>query len=253
EGHRARSAAARGGLRGGPGVASQHAVAGAQRRHLRSAGVPRRARHDRRGDRAPPRRLGDQRNAAGGLARVAARLGAGRGGAPEREHALARPGPARRGEAAARAGGAPGRAGAGGHHDRDGRWDDRVARPRPGRAGGEAAPPRRPRVLVGGPGSGARGGGPMRLTGGGTPRACYRQLAGMDLDWSGVTAWFGDERCVPPDHEDSNYRMAAEALLNSLPSESDGGPAVHRIPGERGPNAGAEDYERELRETLGEE
>ena len=96
-------------------------------------------------------------------------------------------------------------------------------------------------------------GGHIALTGGGTPRACYRQLAGMDLDWSGVTAWFGDERCVPPDHEDSNYRMAAEALLNSLPSESDGGPAVHRIPGERGPNAGAEDYERELRETLGEE
>jgi 6-phosphogluconolactonase len=96
-------------------------------------------------------------------------------------------------------------------------------------------------------------GGHIALTGGSTPRACYRQLAEMGLDWSRTTLWFGDERCVPPDHEDSNYRMAAEALLNDLPPESEGGPAVKRILGERGPNAGADDYERELHETLGEE
>src|SRR5438067_8947516 len=93
----------------------------------------------------------------------------------------------------------------------------------------------------------------IALSGGSTPKAVYERLAETPYDWSDVNVFFGDERCVPPDHEDSNYRMAAEALLNSLPSESDGGPAVHRIPGERGPNAGAEDYERELRETLGEE
>ncbi len=101
--------------------------------------------------------------------------------------------------------------------------------------------------------SAARAGAHIALTGGSSPRIAYEKLAGMGVDWSGTTLWWGDERCVPPDHEDSNYGMAAKALLDKLPPESEGGPAVRRIHGEKGPNAGADDYERELRETLGEE
>jgi 6-phosphogluconolactonase len=99
----------------------------------------------------------------------------------------------------------------------------------------------------------ASAGGHIALTGGSTPKRCYERTAGMDVDWSGATLWFGDERCVPPDDELSNYRMAKEALLDRLPDASAGGPAVKRIAGERGPNAAADDYERELRATLGEE
>ena len=96
-------------------------------------------------------------------------------------------------------------------------------------------------------------GGHIALTGGGTPKACYQRAAEMGADWSGATLWFGDDRCVPPDDERSNYRMAKEALFDRLPAPDGGGPVVKRILAERGPHAGAEDYERELRETLGEE
>jgi 6-phosphogluconolactonase len=91
------------------------------------------------------------------------------------------------------------------------------------------------------------------LTGGSTPRRSYETAAEMDVDWSGATLWFGDERCVPPDEERSNYRMAKEALFDRLPEAGAGGPAIKRMRAERGPHAGADDYERELRETLGEE
>ena len=74
----------------------------------------------------------------------------------------------------------------------------------------------------------------------------------MEVDWSGATLWFGDERCVPPDDELSNYGMAKEALLDRLPDSAAGSPTVRRG-WPRGPHAGADDYERELRETLGEE
>jgi len=93
-------------------------------------------------------------------------------------------------------------------------------------------------------------GGHIALAGGSTPKAAYGRVAEMGLDWSGTSLWFGDERCVPPDDELSNYRMAKEALLDRIKGEE---PAVKRIPGEKGPHAGAEDYERELRRTLGEE
>lgn len=53
------------------------------------------------------------------------------------------------------------------------------------------------------------------LSGGSTPRAAYRLLAGMDVDWSCTELFFSDERFVPPDHKDSNYRMVRESLLAS--------------------------------------
>ena len=95
-----------------------------------------------------------------------------------------------------------------------------------------------------------RSGGHIALAGGSTPKAAYGLAAAMDLDWSGATLWFGDERCVPPDDENSNHRMAREALLDLIEGDP---PTVKRMMGEKGPHAGAEDYERELRETLGEQ
>jgi 6-phosphogluconolactonase len=94
----------------------------------------------------------------------------------------------------------------------------------------------------------AGAGGHVALSGGSTPRAAYERLASMDVDWAGATLWFGDERCVPPDHEHSNYRMTREALLDRIEGE---GPAVERIEGERGPHDGAADYERRLRQSFG--
>jgi 6-phosphogluconolactonase len=97
----------------------------------------------------------------------------------------------------------------------------------------------------------ARDGSHIALTGGSTPKRAYEQAAELERDWSGAKLWWGDDRCVPPDDELSNYRLAKEALLDRLPPE--GSPEVHRIPGERGPHAGAEDYETDVRTTLGEQ
>ena len=83
--------------------------------------------------------------------------------------------------------------------------------------------------------------GHVCITGGSTPRKAYERVAEVRPDWSGVDIWFTDERCVPPDHEHSNYRMADEALLSRA-----SGAAVHRMKGELGPEQGAADYAREL-------
>jgi 6-phosphogluconolactonase len=97
----------------------------------------------------------------------------------------------------------------------------------------------------------ARGGEHIALTGGSTPGRAYERAARLEQDWSRATLWWGDDRCVPPDDELSNYRLARETLLDNLPDE--GSPAVHRIPGERGPHVGAEDYERAIRGAFGEQ
>jgi 6-phosphogluconolactonase len=97
----------------------------------------------------------------------------------------------------------------------------------------------------------ARAGQHISLTGGSTPGRAYEQAARLEQDWSRATLWWGDDRCVPPDDELSNYRLAREKLLDLLPDE--GSPQVHRIPGERGPHVGADDYERDIRATLGEQ
>lgn len=89
----------------------------------------------------------------------------------------------------------------------------------------------------------AREGGNVVLTGGTTPERAYREAARLAPDWSNVEVWWGDERCVPPDDERSNYGMAKHALLDRL----ERGPrAVHRIKGELGKEQAAADYEREL-------
>ena len=93
-------------------------------------------------------------------------------------------------------------------------------------------------------------GGHIALSGGSTPRAAYQRAAEMDADWSATTFWFGDDRCVPHDHEHSNQRMFREAFLDHLEGDP---PDVHPIVGEKGPHAGADDYERELRGAFGEQ
>ena len=75
------------------------------------------------------------------------------------------------------------------------------------------------------------------LAGGTTPQRCYELLAGIAVEWARVSILFGDERCVPPDHPDSNYRMAREALLDRVAPGT-----VYRMPAELGPDEGAALY-----------
>lgn len=85
------------------------------------------------------------------------------------------------------------------------------------------------------------------LAGGGTPRRAYERLAALPPDavpWAATTVWFGDERCVPPDHAESNFAMAHRALLAHVPVGR-----VHRMAGELPPEEGARRYEAALREA----
>lgn len=91
------------------------------------------------------------------------------------------------------------------------------------------------------------GGCRLVLAGGSTPRAAYQLLAGElrnEVDWRRVSFFFGDERCVPPDDERSNYRMARETLLEPLKIASS---AIRRIPGEVPPENAAAEYDAEIR------
>ncbi len=84
-----------------------------------------------------------------------------------------------------------------------------------------------------------RGAAHLALSGGSTPVRCYELLAKLVEDWRPVHLWFCDERCVPPEDERSNLRLARRTL---------GAPEAtwHRVAGERGPDAAAAAYEREL-------
>jgi 6-phosphogluconolactonase len=85
----------------------------------------------------------------------------------------------------------------------------------------------------------------VALAGGRTPRAFYQRLGEAEYRWEEVDVLFTDERCVSPDHLDSNFRMVQESLLSRL----DPPPRIHRMPGESC-DAGA--HEVALRETFGE-
>lgn len=92
----------------------------------------------------------------------------------------------------------------------------------------------------------------LALAGGSTPRAMNALLiAPPRLDairWDRVVFWFGDERCVPQDSPESNYRMNRETLLDPLGIAPD---RVHRMHGEGDPSAAAADYESILVRELG--
>jgi 6-phosphogluconolactonase len=92
-------------------------------------------------------------------------------------------------------------------------------------------------------------GGNIALAGGSTPQRAYEMAVRAGGDWSAATAWFSDERCVPPDHPDSNFAMADAALFSRLAEP----PKVMRIEGELGPDAAAGAYEALVREHLGPE
>jgi 6-phosphogluconolactonase len=90
------------------------------------------------------------------------------------------------------------------------------------------------------------------LSGGSTPRDLYKLLAAapfiQQIDWAKVHIFWGDERCVPPDHPDSNYDMARHTLLDQVPLPPEN---VHRIQGELPPIEAASNYEKVLRGFFG--
>ena len=83
----------------------------------------------------------------------------------------------------------------------------------------------------------------VSLSGGNTPRAVYSEMAKHDLPWEKFQFSFGDERCVPPENEKSNFRMANEALFRpaSVPGSS-----ILRMRGEIDPAQGADEYQGRL-------
>jgi len=84
----------------------------------------------------------------------------------------------------------------------------------------------------------------LGLSGGNTPRPVHEVLAATDdLPWEKIQITFGDERCVPPDVADSNYRMARESLLDRVRIPAGN---VFRIRGEIDPEAAAQEYEAQL-------
>ncbi len=92
---------------------------------------------------------------------------------------------------------------------------------------------------------GQRGEFRIALSGGNTPRPVYAEFArrGHDLPWERILITFGDERCVPPDDEQSNYRMARESLFipAAVPERS-----IARMRGEIDPELAAQEYQDQL-------
>ncbi len=91
----------------------------------------------------------------------------------------------------------------------------------------------------------------LAVSGGSTPLRLFELLGTSfrkDIDWERVEIFWADERCVPPDHKDSNYKGAHDSLLSrvDIPPEN-----VHRIKGEMPPEEGAGEYGEELLRCFG--
>jgi 6-phosphogluconolactonase len=86
------------------------------------------------------------------------------------------------------------------------------------------------------------------LTGGSTSKALYKILSERNVDWRNVHFWWGDERCVPPDHPDSNFGMAHNTLLSKISVEEN---RIYRMKGEMEPGSAALEYEGHLRKVFG--
>ena len=88
----------------------------------------------------------------------------------------------------------------------------------------------------------------VALSGGSTPKGVYSLLAtpgyAERVPWQSVHLFWGDERCVPPDHPDSNFRMVQESLLSKvdIPPQN-----IHRMAGEKERETAAAEYEETLR------
>lgn len=95
-----------------------------------------------------------------------------------------------------------------------------------------------------------RGHARIAISGGSTPKAAFQLLADPNQPWRSRMPWdaldlyWVDERAVPPDHADSNYRMTREALLDHVPLRPD---QIHRMEGELEPELAASRYETEIR------
>ncbi len=98
-----------------------------------------------------------------------------------------------------------------------------------------------------------RGRARIAISGGSTPKAAFQLMADPAQPWRNRMPWdrlelfWVDERCVPPDHPDSNYRMTREALLDKVPIRPEN---VHRMQGELEPDVAAARYESLLRNTF---
>jgi 6-phosphogluconolactonase len=92
--------------------------------------------------------------------------------------------------------------------------------------------------------TGARAGLTLVLTGGESPGRAYELAAEREPNWSGATLWWGDERCVPPEDERSNFKLACERLLERLSTQPR---EAHRICGELGGEQAAAQYDAELK------
>jgi 6-phosphogluconolactonase len=100
----------------------------------------------------------------------------------------------------------------------------------------------------------AHGRARIAISGGSTPKAAFALLGDpakpwrAQMPWDSLDLWWVDERCVPPDHADSNYRMTREALLDKAPLKPD---QIHRMKGELEPAEAAAEYEMDLRNAFG--
>jgi 6-phosphogluconolactonase len=94
----------------------------------------------------------------------------------------------------------------------------------------------------------------LSLSGGSTPKLLYELLATPEfrdrMPWERVHLFWGDERFVPHDHADSNYRMTREAMLDHLPIPPEN---IHAVPTDTTPADGAARYDRTLRVFYGRE
>jgi 6-phosphogluconolactonase len=89
----------------------------------------------------------------------------------------------------------------------------------------------------------ARAGESIVLTGGSSPGRAYELAAQREPDWSNATVWWGDERCVPPDDDLSNYKLAHDMLLSRLKEQPR---EIHRIRGELQPDDAARELDHAL-------
>ena len=97
-----------------------------------------------------------------------------------------------------------------------------------------------------------KGGFSIALSGGSTPKVTFGLLAAepyrSQVDWAKWDVYWGDERCVAPDHADSNFKMATEAMLSKVPIPAAN---IHRMKGEANPEAAAAEYGKLLQDKFG--
>jgi 6-phosphogluconolactonase len=85
----------------------------------------------------------------------------------------------------------------------------------------------------------------VAISGGSTPQKMYERLVNAELDWERIHFYWADERCVPPDHPESNYRLANDSFLERIEIPASN---IHRVKGELPAKKAALDYENQLRE-----